>query len=497
MLTRRRFFGGAAGAGAGLVIGPSTFAQEFAERGRLLVNDVHSQLNPTYVHEVVKPNGLAGVQEAVARARDTGRRVSIAGGRHAMGGQQFGTDTMLLDSRSLNRVLAFDERRGLVEVEAGIQWPELIAHLIEVQDAASPQWAIIQKQTGADRLCLGGALGSNVHGRGLTFKPIVADVESFRLVNAAGDAKLCSRSENAELFRLAIGGYGLFGVIASATLRLMPRRKLQRIVEIIDTDDLIPAFERRIADGYLYGDCQFSIDARSEDFLKRGVFSCYRPVDDSTPDPANRRELADDDWRELYFLSHANPARAYEVYASYYLSTSGQTYWSDTHQLSTYLDDYHRALDTRTDAPWPGTEMITEVYVSRPALARFLSTLAADFRRHEVAVIYGTIRLIEKDDESLLAWARESYVCIVMNVHVAQSPQGIVKAAVDLRRIIDRAIEHGGSYFLTYHRWATREQVDACYPQMAAFLDLKRSYDTEELFQSDWYRHYDQMFASE
>jgi FAD/FMN-containing dehydrogenase len=280
MLTRRRFFGGAAGAGAGLVIGPSTFAQEFAERGRLLVNDVHSQLNPTYVHEVVKPNGLAGVQEAVARARDTGRRVSIAGGRHAMGGQQFGTDTMLLDSRSLNRVLAFDEQRGLVEVEAGIQWPELIAHLIEVQDAASPQWAIIQKQTGADRLCLGGALGSNVHGRGLTFKPIVADVESFRLVNAAGDAKLCSRSENAELFRLAIGGYGLFGVIASATLRLMPRRKLQRIVEIIDTDDLIPAFERRIADGYLYGDCQFSIDARSEDFLKRGVFSCYRPVDE-------------------------------------------------------------------------------------------------------------------------------------------------------------------------------------------------------------------------
>ncbi len=56
-------------------------------------------------------------------------------------------------------------------------------------------------------------------------------------------------------------------------------------------------------------------------------------------------------------------------------------------------------------------------------------------------------------------------------------------------------IEHEGSYFLTYHRYASRRQVEACYPQFGEFLRLKRQYDPNERFQSDWYRHHRQMFA--
>ena len=170
-------------------------------------------------------------------------------------------------------------------------------------------------------------------------------------------------------------------------------------------------------------------------------------------------------------------------------------FWSDTHQLSTYIDDYHKAVDQNSGSDWPGSEMITEVYVPRPALGIFLDALSVDFRRYAVKVIYGTIRLIEKDDESFLPWARESYACIVINLHVSHNPQGIAKAANDFRRIIDRAIEQGGSYFLTYHRWASRPQLDVCYPQMSRFLERKREYDPHEVFQSDWYRHYRRMFA--
>ena len=54
---------------------------------------------------------------------------------------------------------------------------------------------------------------------------------------------------------------------------------------------------------------------------------------------------------------------------------------------------------------------------------------------------------------------------------------------------------HGGSYYLTYHRWATRKQVETCYPQFPEFLRLKRRHDPEERFQSDWYRHYKAMFS--
>ncbi len=138
--------------------------------------------------------------------------------------------------------------------------------------------------------------------------------------------------------------------------------------------------------------------------------------------------------------------------------------------------------------------MITEVYVPRAALGEFLEIVRRDFRRHAVELIYGTVRLIERDDESYLAWAKDRYACVVFNLHVAHSARGISKARADFRRLISRAIESGGNYYLTYHRWATREQVERCYPQLPEFLRLKRYYDPTETYQSDWYRHYRKMF---
>ena len=52
------------------------------------------------------------------------------------------------------------------------------------------------------------------------------------------------------------------------------------------------------------------------------------------------------------------------------------------------------------------------------------------------------------------------------------------------------ATERGGSYFLTYNRFATREQLDTCYPQFGKFLELKGKYDPDGVFSSDWHRAY-------
>src|SRR4029079_1289670 len=131
---------------------------------------------------------------------------------------------------------------------------------------------------GADDLCIGGAVSANVHGRGLTYRPFIEDVESRLGVGPDGVARTCSRPENAALFRLVCGGYGLFGVVHSATLRLDRRRKVERVVRLAHASELEELLADRIADGYLYGDFQVSIDPASPDFLQRGICSCYRPV---------------------------------------------------------------------------------------------------------------------------------------------------------------------------------------------------------------------------
>jgi FAD/FMN-containing dehydrogenase len=488
MLTRRRFLLGTAAAA-----GCTPLGQDF--RPPVWVNDVHAQLSRTAVLKELPVTSVGDVKSVIRGARKASVPVSIAGGRHAMGGQPFGGGTLCVDTRPLQKVLRFDPERGLLEVEAGIQWPALIDHLLAAQRDRPRAWGIVQKQTGADRLTLGGALAANIHGRGLRFPPIVADVESFWLVDAEGEERRCSRTENPELFRLAIGGYGLFGVMTTVTLRLAPRRKLQRVVEVIDSDALPAAFARRIAEGYEFGDFQYATDPASDDYLRTGVFSCYRPVDDATPMPAVTRELALDDWNRLLYLSHADKRRAFQEYAAYYRSTSGQLYWSDTHQLSVYVDNYHAALDRQLGSPARGTEMISEIYVPRAALARFLADVREDFRRGRPEVIYGTVRLIERDAETVLAWAREPWACTIFNLHVTHSPAGLAAAEDAFRRLIDHGLRYGGSYYLTYHRWATRAQVERAHPRFVEFLREKRRWDPEERFQSDWYRHYRQMFA--
>ena len=486
MLTRRDFIRTA----ALFALAPRILAEPERE---IWVNDVHSQLNRTRVRELLTPRTRDQLAQIVRSASQKALPISVSGCRHSMGGQQFAKDSICIDTRSLDRVISFDQEHGLIQAEAGIQWPKLIRTYLDAQTGSAKQWGIAQKQTGADTFTLGGSLASNVHGRGLAMKPLISNVESFTLINADGKSMRCSRDQNNELFRLAIGGYGLFGLIDSVTLRLVPRQKLRRVVEIIRASDLPRRFEERIAETFLYGDFQFSVDEKSPDFLQRGVFSCYKPIDEQGPIVA-RKELRDDDWLELLRLAYTDREKAFKRYCDYYLSTNGQTYWSDTNQLSAYLPNYAQKIHNQMGGE-DSSLIITEIYVPRRDLPDFLRQAAELLRSNRTIVIYGTVRLIEKDAESFLAWAREPYACIIFNLLTLHTPAGIEASARAFRGLIDLAIARGGSYYLTYHKFAKPEQVMACYPQFKEFLGLKRKYDPAERFQSDWYRYYRKLFA--
>jgi len=459
------------------------------------VNDVHSKLNPTLVADHRKIASQADVLAAIEAAHRRHLPLAICGGGHAMGGQQFASDGILLDMNGMGRVLNFDSQSGLIEVEAGIQWPELISSYLDIQSGRRGQWGIRQKQTGADRLSIGGALAANIHGRVLNNRPLIEDIVSFTLIDANGELHNCSRAQNADLFRLTIGGYGLFGVVLTVTLQLVPRRKLERVVEILDLAELQDAFTSRVEEGYLYGDLQFRIDGKAPGFLQQGIFSCYRPVAVDTAIPADQVYMSEDGWQDLLYLAHTAKSAAFDRFAEFYLGTSGQLYWSDTHQLTTYLDDYHTQLDARLCNSRPGSEMITELYVPPAKLCEFMECAADVFRETGADLIYGTTRLIRRDDESFLAWARDDFACVIFNLHVEHSDGGIAASRLTFRRLIDVALSFGGSFFLTYHRHASRQQIERAYPQFEEFLNEKERRDPAGILASDWYRHHRRLFG--
>ena len=170
------------------------------------LNDVHSRLNPTSVAEIRRPQTRAELLAIIRECRQRGLKISVAGGRHAMGGQQFATASLHLDMTALDRVLAADPISGLLHLEAGADWPKIIAASHRIEARPGVLWGIRQKQTGVDAVTLGGSISANAHGRGLLMQPLGGDLENLTVVNADGDIIFCSRSENPELFSLVIGG---------------------------------------------------------------------------------------------------------------------------------------------------------------------------------------------------------------------------------------------------------------------------------------------------
>ncbi|MCE2647085.1 MAG: FAD-binding oxidoreductase [Burkholderiaceae bacterium] len=411
----------------------------------IVLNDVHSALNPTPVRRVERPRTLDELRSLVHRARSEGFGLSVAGGRHAMGAQQFATNQVHVDTTAMCAVLGSDASRGWLRVEAGAMWPAIIEATHRMPASADgTAWAIRQKQTGVDDVTLGGSIAANAHGRGLQMQPLVDDIEDLALVDPQGDVVTCSRTEHPELFAKVVGGYGLFGIVHAATLRLTPRRKVRRLVDVLDLADARHAVLRRVEQGCLYGDFQFVIDPRDPAFLQRGVFACYRPVDaddDVAIDAA--ADLRPEDWLKLLRLAAVDKAAAFKAYAQHYLGTHGNAYWADTMQLATYLPSYADALSS-----------------------------------------------------SFMPWARDDYACVIFNLRTPHTPQGKQRTADTFRALIDTALALDGSYFLTYHHHATREQVLRAYPQMPDFFAAKRAHDPHAVFVSDWYHHHTRLLEA-
>ena len=460
-----------------------------------ILNDVQSQLNHTPVARIERPSSPTEVRALLNVARSAGESICPAGALHSMGGQQFLTNGVSLSSDNLNTIGPLDEESKTVTVQSGARWPALVRWLCSEQCGNSRPLTIIQKQTGADELSLGGALSSNIHSRVLGRKPIVEDIESFYITTSDGARLKCSREENIDLFQCAIGGYGLFGFVDSINLKLTKRQLLKRKVTENSLDEVIPLLENYAEQGATYGDFQYMTDETSQDFLSKGILSVYIPTCKESECPEQRNELTIDDWKKLFVLAHTNKKTAYNEYLNHYLKTNGQCYWSDDHQFSPYLPEAGTLLSEKLGWAIPRSLVITELYVPRSKFVDFMRSAKTVLEKPEANLVYGTVRLIEEENETFLRWASQDFACVIFNLLVEHSSEGKRKAAQQFQMLIDCALNEGGSFYLTYHRWARRDQVETAYPQFRAFLEKKSRWDPTNLFSSDWYTHYSELFA--
>lgn len=121
---------------------------------------------------------------------------------------------VLLQTRGLDRFIAFDPETGLLTCEAGVL-------LSEILDLIVPQGWFLPVTPGTRFVTVGGAIANDVHGKNHHHAGSMGHhVMAFELLRTTGERLLCTPEDNVDWFAATIGGLGLTGLITWTTIQL-------------------------------------------------------------------------------------------------------------------------------------------------------------------------------------------------------------------------------------------------------------------------------------
>lgn len=445
--------------------------------------DDASRMNPTPVRGVLyaapSADDTAQVVTPLLRRIAAGEdpALAVAGARHSMGGQSMHAGGWLLDTRPMNQI-TLDSAAKVVRVGAGTTWRELIP----VLNAAGYAPKVMQSN---HDFSVGGSLSVNCHGWHANHPPIAGTVRGLRLLTAAGEVLTCSPTANAELFKLVLGGYGMFGVILDADLDVWPNAIYHPHFSAMSTSDYATEFARQVyADTtteMAYG--RLSVDPRS--FLEEAILVRF------TPEPGTAGTV-------LPLTRPAAPELQRAVFRNSAGSGLGKMLrWGLEREAAPWLAGplsrnsiQNEPAAVFADHSAETTDILHEYFVPQARLWDFVQDARDIIEQGGVELLNVTVRDVRRDDRSVLAYARQDVFGLVMNFRQERTPAADERTRAVTRVLIDAVTKVEGTFYLPYRLHATGEQLRRVYPAWDEVLAAKRRHDPDLLFRNGLFDAY-------
>lgn len=444
------------------------------------INDA-SRLNQTEISEVwevpVHSDNFEGqLADLLLRARAEGRRVSIAGARHSMGGHTFYPGGIVVDMLRWNK-MELDTSENILHVQSGALWKDVIEYL-------DPLGRSVWVMQSNNSFSVGGSISVNCHGWQYNRPPIASTVESFRLMKASGEIVRCSREENHELFTLALGGYGLFGIIMDVDLRVVLNARYQLEQHVVSVDQALAAFDSMVSGQAEVPMVYARMSIVPDRLFDEVILNVFSPdTGGAIPDLTDRGA---ETLRRAVFRGSAESEYGKEL--RWDLETRIQPLlFGKTFSRNQLLNEGVEVFENRTSH---STDILHEYFVPRSRVMEFVDSMRAIITVHEANLLNVTVRSVNEDKDTFLRYADQAMIAFVMLFVQETTDEGERAMKALTENLIDAAIQHDGSYYLTYRLHATVEQFDRAYPQGRDFFLKKREYDPMELFQNHFYLKY-------
>ena len=446
-----------------------------------IMNDA-SGLSPTPVHKHVILSDdadatlISTIRKELAICRSEKRTFNVGAARHSMGGQALPKNGVAVSFRNGNLEIDTDNR--LYTVHAGARWSEVIA-------ALDPKgWSPAVMQSNHD-FGVAATFSVNAHGWPVPYGPMGATVQSIRMILPSGDLVACSPSENADLFNLAMGGYGLIGVIVDIVIDMVPNMRLVPRFETMVAGAFPMAFQAAISDPTIkmaYG----RLNVERASFFEEALLVTYRESNDqSNLQPATQSGWMSHVASRLYRLQLGNETM--KSFRWWNETTLGPVLSRGDVTRNSLINEPVATLDDRNPNR---TDILHEYFVSFEAFNAFLNACRQVIPASYQEFLNVTLRYVAQDDQSDLSFAKTPRIAAVMSF----SQEMTKRAEADMKRmtqiLIDQIAESGGAYYLPYRPHASVEQFAQIYSGAENFASIKRNLDPQLILRNNLWDSY-------
>ncbi|KJS21193.1 MAG: FAD-binding protein [Hoeflea sp. BRH_c9] len=490
-ITRRSLLAGAgAVAGAGIygywdrqtIPAGLAFPDPQARETGTILNDA-SLLNPTPVarHLTLSeaPEGklLTALRAELSDAHSAGRAFSASAARHSMGGQSLPRDgTVVTFEQS---ALEADTTAGTFRAAAGVRWSQVIAELDKI--GFSPKVMQSNNDFG-----VASTFAVNAHGWPVPHSAFGSTVRSIRLMRADGEVITCSRTENADQFSLAMGGYGLNGIILDLEVEMVKNQLLEPAFELVSGAEFGPKFAATLAADPSISMAYGRLDVTIDGFFDKALMITYRPAADQADLPPASgsgfmSKVSRDIFRAQLGSDRAKRRRWFiETQLGPRVSAGGVTRNSLINEPVATLDDGDPAR----------TDILHEYFVAPSRFHEFIAACQDVIPSSYQELLNITLRYVATDTDSVLTYATEPRIAAVMLFSQEISVRGEADMARMTQALIERTLEIGGAYYLPYRLHASDAQFQRGYKRAAEFAERKRLADPGLVFRNALWDRY-------
>jgi len=311
-------------------------------------------------------------------------------------------------------------------------------------------------------------------------------------MKADGTIVRCSRRENAELFSLALGGYGLFGIILDVHLHIVPNERYRIEQIVVPVDQALATFEKQIKSKPDVAMVYARLRIVPDNFLKAVIINVlYRnpSPDGSLPELSEHGMVG---LRRSMFRGSAGSD--YGKQLRWEAETKLQPHLKNKHFLRNQL--LNEGIEVFQNRAAESTDILHEYFVPREGVVSFVEELRRIIPAHQGDLLNVTVRYVDTDSDTFFRFAEKPVFALVMLFNQQTTAAGDAQMQVMTQEMIDAVLATGSRYYLPYRLHATLEQFRQAYPQADEFFELKRKYDPDELFHNQFYLKYGRLTES-